>query len=138
MFNTTDDTRIKKQSLRRSTLTSQSFFVVIENDEAVAGVASWTPQVVGLVAAESGGKAVAWSEEINRAGLAEVLGKDSTIFSLRGSKPRPGLRGCGHDLFPAELISVVLGKGGPHMTVLGAGGLQRGLVHVDDEALDRQ
>ena len=26
MFNTTDDTRIKKQSLRRSTLTSQSFW----------------------------------------------------------------------------------------------------------------
>ena len=60
----------------------ESFFAVIEDDHAVAGVATRAPEEPGLVAAEGRREAVAATKEIDGAGLAVVLGEDAAVVAL--------------------------------------------------------
>src|ERR1700730_12428864 len=73
----------------------ERFFVVVQNNHAIALISPRPPQEVGLMAAQGRVQAIAATQEIDGASLAVILGEDAAIAALRRTETVPGLRGFG-------------------------------------------
>src|SRR5207244_1449649 len=108
---------------------------VVEDNHAVAGIATWSPEEPGLVAAEGRGESLAATKEIDSAGLAIVLGEDAAVMALINGDAIPGDSSFINNFFPAELVGVPLRQRGPGVRVFDDRKLERELfwVGVEDE-----
>src|SRR5580704_3004194 len=116
----------------------EAFTAVIEDDHAVAGVASWAPEKPGLMAAEGWGQAVGAAEEVDGTGLAVVLGEDAAVPTVVDGKVVPRYGGFGDDLLPSELVCVPLRQRGSGVIVFHYGQLHGEMLRVGEEAVGRK
>ena len=95
------------------------------------------PQEVRLVGADRGRQPVPRPEEIDRARLAVVVGKDGGPRAVLGGQRVVDARDLGHQLRPAEAIAEVLGQR-PAMADLGLRRREPERLLVGDVALGRE
>src|SRR6267143_1841946 len=112
--------------------------LVIQDDHAVSGVTLRSPEVVGLMAAESARETVARTEEVDGAGLSVVLSEDAAIVVFVCGDAVPRLSGFGDDLLPAELVGVPLRQSCACVAVLHDRELEGKILHVRNEAVRRK
>src|SRR5260370_31728109 len=77
---------------------------VVEDNHAVAGVASRAPKKISLVATERGRQSLAAAKRIDGAGLSVVLGEDAAVPALSGGSASSRHRSLVGGFFPAALV----------------------------------
>src|SRR5437016_5241021 len=111
---------------------------VVEDNHAVAGIATWSPEEPGLVAAEGRGESLAATKEIDSAGLSIVLGEDAAVMALINGDAIPGDSSFINNFFPAELVGVPLRQRGPGVRVFHDRELEGKMFCVGEEAVRRK
>ena len=103
----------------------KSFRSVVEDDQAVPGIAARSPKKKRLMTAQRRWQPVTAAKKIDSPCLPVVLGEDSAACPFLRRELKVSLIDGGHYLFPSKLIGVMLWEGCTHVAVLAARDFER-------------
>src|SRR5262249_46295737 len=112
--------------------------LIIENNQALPGIAVRAPNPIAAISAYGVRQAVFMGKEIDGSGLTIVLGKNAAIAPLVWAKLVPRHRCFIDHLLPSKLVGVPLRQNCAGVRVLRDGQLEWQLLHVQDEAIGRK